>query len=279
MREHRQGNRVRGRVAVSPDGTSVYVVTATVQGTLAILNRDTVPICKPVDFLAVAHNETTPVALSCTDADGDASFLSVVSSPTHGTGVVIPGTGAILYTPTPGYSGVDSFTYKATNTGAGGIDSDTVPVGLFVLDGCAVCAPQARSGQDTKTSWSRLRCGGDPFTYSIVAGPTHGLLDPIAASTGFVDYTPATGFSGNDSFTYRATSVYGTSPTVPFSVSVLPTQQGADGIQGPTGANGAQGVPGTPGAVGLRVLGPGRLAGSRRRAVPRARRDRPLSSS
>jgi hypothetical protein len=56
-----------------------------------------------------------------------------------------------------------------------------------------------------------LRCGGPgPPALSILAGPSHGSLGPISPS-GAVTYTPAAGYSGPDSFTFRATNAGGSS--------------------------------------------------------------------
>src|SRR5262249_33629395 len=42
---------------------------------------------------------------------------------------------------------------------------------------------------------------GDPLTYAIVAAPTHGTLSGVAPA---VTYTPAAGYFGPDSFTFKA---------------------------------------------------------------------------
>jgi hypothetical protein len=59
------------------------------------------------------------------------------------------------------------------------------------------------------------------LTYAIVTAPAHGKLNGDVAS-GQVTYTPATGFSGQDSFTYDASSTNGTSSAVTVSVTVAP---------------------------------------------------------
>ena len=45
---------------------------------------------------------------------------------------------------------------------------------------------------------------GDPFTREIVVAPGHGSLGTLDQSSGRVTYTPANGFSGADSLTFRA---------------------------------------------------------------------------
>ncbi len=61
-----------------------------------------------------------------------------------------------------------------------------------------------------------------PLTFAIVGAPAHGRLSAVGA-TGQLTYTPTTGFSGTDSFTYGASSVDGASSvhTVAISVGAL----------------------------------------------------------
>ena len=60
-----------------------------------------------------------------------------------------------------------------------------------------------------------------PLTYAIVGAPAHGSLSAVAA-TGQVTYTPAAGFSGDDSFTYDTSSTNGTSNVASVSIAVSP---------------------------------------------------------
>ena len=89
--------------------------------------------------VAVADSYTTPkgVALNVsapgvlkndTDAEGDALSASPVAGPLHGT-LVLNANGSFLYTPTAGYVGFDSFTYRAND---GTSDSNTVTVSIKV---------------------------------------------------------------------------------------------------------------------------------------------------
>ena len=78
---------------------------------------------------SVTTDQDTPVAvtLSATDADDDPLTYAVAAQPSHGT---VSGTGANLtYTPSPGYSGPDAFTFTAND---GGLDSEPATVGIVV---------------------------------------------------------------------------------------------------------------------------------------------------
>jgi hypothetical protein len=62
-----------------------------------------------------------------------------------------------------------------------------------------------------------------------VAGPSHGTLGTIDPSTGQVVYTPNGGYSGPDSFTYKASSSNGMATAQTVSIQVTPvTPPGAD---------------------------------------------------
>jgi len=59
---------------------------------------------------------------------------------------------------------------------------------------------------------------GDPLTYAIVAGPTHGSLD--VCSTGSCIYTPDAGFVGTDTFTWTANDGVSDSNVATFTIIV-----------------------------------------------------------
>ena len=59
----------------------------------------------------------------------------------------------------------------------------------------------------------QLNCAdpaGVPVNYTLDAAPAHGMLSGFDASSGTVTYTPASGYSGPDSFSYHASSNNGT---------------------------------------------------------------------
>ena len=64
---------------------------------------------------------------------------------------------------------------------------------------------------------------GAPVSYGITSGPSHGTLGPIDQATGTTTYTPNAGYSGPDSFTYRAGSANGISNTATGTITITPT--------------------------------------------------------
>jgi hypothetical protein len=103
---------------------------------------------------------------------------------------------------------------------------------------------------------------GDPIvTYTISQAPAHGSLDVTTLNSGVVKYTPVVGYSGPDSFAFRATSTCGaascqSAPAV-VSLTVLEAQvgpPGPPGAQGPPGPQGPQGPAGQNGSIVERLF-------------------------
>ncbi len=103
-------------------------------GGLAVVGEITVamnhpPVASGGSVSTVTDNPVS-VALAATDADNDSLTYSVVVPPAHGT---LSGTGPNLtYAPGAGYSGADSFTFKAND---GQVDSVPATVSITVTPG------------------------------------------------------------------------------------------------------------------------------------------------
>ncbi len=177
------------------------------------------PVNDPPVSLAESYetDEDTPLAVleadgvlaNDTDADGDPLVAQLVSGPSHGQ-LVWAGDGSFVYTPDPDFFGDDSFTYRASD---GQAESQPVVVAITVHP---VNDPPVAAGdvyvvdQDTVLAVPAARgllandrdAEGEPLSVAIEAGPNYGTLE--LAADGSFRYTPAPGFVGTDSFTYRA---------------------------------------------------------------------------
>ncbi len=101
-------------LAVSPDGLRLFAVSALSDG-IAVLGPQLAPNCLPIRAATVA-NKARSVVLACSDPNGDKVGLTIVKQPRHGRlGGLARATGSVLYTPFPGYTGADTFTYRATD--------------------------------------------------------------------------------------------------------------------------------------------------------------------
>jgi hypothetical protein len=79
---------------------------------VTILPTNTAPLAESLVFTTSEESAVT-VNLTASDADGDALHYSVVTSPTHG---LLTGAGAAwIYTPNPGFTGREDFTFQASD--------------------------------------------------------------------------------------------------------------------------------------------------------------------
>ena len=172
------------------------------------------------------------IALGAIDNDtGDSLSAEIVTppQPDHGSlGQIDQNTGNVTYTPAAGFSGNDSFTFKVidshqaeSNVGTVSI-TVTPPVPISHTNTTPTPTtpsqpenhpPEAQNQQVTTEADKPVDIAlgaidndtGDSLSAEIVTPPQpdHGSLGQIDQNTGNVTYTPAAGFSGNDSFTFK----------------------------------------------------------------------------
>lgn len=157
---------------------------------------------------------------------GDSSPTVVhVGTAAHGN-VSIGANGTnLLYTPTPGYVGTDSFTYTIDD-GNGGIAQATVTVNVNDVNDPPTVADDSFTAVedsvdnifDVLANDSIAPDTGETLTLSNVGGANHG--GTVVIDNGMVRYTPAEDFFGNETFTYTVTDSRGGSDTAMVTVSV-----------------------------------------------------------
>ena len=182
------------------------------------------------DTYTVAHDRTLTVThggvlANDDDPDGHLLTASLVSSPQHGT-LAFTANGTFTYTPAAGYYGTDSFTYQDTD---GTLTSNIATVTINVAETAPVATDESyatRPGQALAIAAGGgvlngvTDAEGDPLTASLVSGPEHGTLTFNA--DGSFTYTPASGYTGTDSFTYQASDGLLSSNTSTVSIDVAP---------------------------------------------------------
>ncbi len=178
----------------------------------------------------VAFNTTIaqPSSVLANDTDpnpGTTLTASLISNPSDGK-LLLNSDGTFVYAPNPGFVGTDSFTYQASD---GHFSSNVATVTLTVAPPVA-SNDSYTAGENTPLTVAKPGVLGndtDPDTTALgavlVAGPAHGSL--TLNGDGSFTYTPASNFTGSDSFTYQDTDGTATSNTATVSIMVAQLSQ------------------------------------------------------
>jgi len=169
------------------------------------------------DVASVTMNTATSIAVLANDTDpeGQALTLTAVSTPAHGTASIVGGN--ISYTPTGGYVGVDSFVYTVSDTDG---HTATGMVTITVMAPTTLLAQNdsATTAKDVPVTIAILSNDtGNTVVVTSVGAAAHGTA--MIAGTAVL-YTPASGYTGADSFTYTITDASGATATATVSVTI-----------------------------------------------------------
>lgn len=185
------------------------------------------------------------------DPNGDSLSVSLASQPSGGTAQVT--TGGILYTPNPGFFGAESFTYVASDGVFQSAPATVTIIFSLVPRPPTAVDDQVVTGVDTPVLVDVLANDTDPdnvpedLEIASVTQPENGTA---AISGRQVEYTPASGFVGTDTFDYVVTDRVDGSDVGTVTVTVT-----ADNVP-PTAviAGGDRSVADTDSTPGERVL-------------------------
>lgn len=187
---------------------------------------------------AYSINENASLAVAApgvltNDASVNSTPLSasLVSTTQHGS-LTLNADGSFTYAPNSGYYGTDRFTYEDAE---GSLTSNTAIVTITInrVDQPPVAANDSYTAPGNGTLGvvapgvltNDSDPDGDALTAVLDAGPSYGTL--TLHPDGSFNYWPDAGYSGVDSFTYRAFDgqLYSNVVTVSLSVDQLPTAQ------------------------------------------------------
>ncbi len=173
--------------------------------------------------------ENTPiiinVAANDTDADNNLDLTSVVttSAPSNGT-TTDNGDGTITYTPAAGFLGVDSFDYEICDTtslcasAAVTVSVATGPQPPVANDDTATTTQDTPVVVDVIANDTDANNNINSASVTTVTAPTNGTTTDNGDGT--ITYTPATGYSGSDSFTYQVCDTDGQCDTATVTVDI-----------------------------------------------------------
>jgi hypothetical protein len=143
--------------------------------------------------------------------------ISQVTLPSQGGLVSIaPGSGSLIYTPLPGFLGVETFSYTASDNAGDGA-SDTATVTITVIErlpaaGSFTVTVDEASQDNVIDVLANVQANEEevPVLVDIGLQPSNGTVviddngTPSDPTDDFVRYTPNPGFIGTDTFTYIA---------------------------------------------------------------------------
>lgn len=208
-------------------GTGSFLYTAdNVGGTsgtaLVTLTVNPPPPTVGATFAIIPYNTATAINLATSIGPVGATVLSVTPSGAVGGTALATGPSTITFTPTPGLVGAASFNYSATN--AGGASAGTAAVSVTVS---APSAPKTTSSAIyiPANEASTIQLGSDITGLFSSAGLVTLPSKGVATLNGTtVTYTPNAGYTGADSFTFKATGIGGDSnvSSVFITISALP---------------------------------------------------------
>ncbi len=256
-----------GSITMNPDGTltiapgttaGTYSYTYEICETLNPSNCDTAVATVVVGASAiVASNDSantaqnTPVTVSVLGNDTldglptDPTKVTItqVSTPSNGS-VVINSDGTVTYTPNPGYSGTDTFTYQiCENLNPGNCATATVTITVLpnqieAIDDSGTTDPNTPVttpviGNDTSTGTVL-----DPTSVTVVTPPANGTT--TVNPDGSVTYTPNPNYSGMDTYQYQVCDTSTPTPvcdTATVTITVTPNRIDAVDDEGRTQAD------------------------------------------
>ena len=178
-----------------------------------------------------ALNVVAPGVLANDNSNGGGPMTAALISNVSSGVLALAPDGSFTYTPNPSFAGTDSFTYRAvTAVGVGNAATTTITVSPAVLPTTVDDAYSTVFGTTLNEAGPGVLAndnsnGGSAMIASLVSSVSNGVLT-LAADGGF-SYTPKAGFTGADTFTYRAVtnSGQGNVATVAITVGEATTVQ------------------------------------------------------
>jgi subtilisin-like proprotein convertase family protein len=221
------------------DPTGAVIVDGQGLGTITNDDSSALPPTAVDDAYSTPFNTPlnvgAPGVLGNDNSNGGGVMTAAVVTNVSNGALALAANGGFTYTPNTGFSGIDSFTYRATNSsGPGNIATVTIVVGsasppTAVNDAYSTPFQTALLVPTPGVLSNDNSNGGGAMTAQLVTNVTNGVLS--LDSTGGFLYTPNPGFVGADAFVYRAVTSAGQSGNATVSLTVNePTT-----VQPPTG--------------------------------------------
>ncbi|MCB1957399.1 MAG: retention module-containing protein, partial [Rhodocyclaceae bacterium] len=231
-----------GTATVNPDGTYSYTPDAGFEGedsftyvvtdadgdtsiatvTIRVGAADDVPVAVD-DSFQVSPDDTVTGNLAANDTpSADGGNVWAIDQLAGGGEVVVNPDGTFSYTPDEGFFGLDTFSYTITDAD-GDVSTAVVTIDVTVPEGAPLAVDDefelngaASVAGDLALNDELSPDGGD--TWSLSTPPANGTA--TVNFDGTFTYTPNTGFTGTDTFTYVVSDVDGDSSFATVTITV-----------------------------------------------------------
>ncbi|MGD9740982.1 MAG: cadherin-like domain-containing protein, partial [Bauldia sp.] len=236
-----------GTITVQPDGSIRYVpqtdfagidsftytigdgqgATAEASVTIMVTLPNRPPVARADRTTTVEGSAVTiDVLANDNDPDGNPISLGGMEMPGQGSLALTP-ENRFTYTPRPGFVGVDSFSYTIRDD-AGAAARAEVTVEVTARNAPPAAVPDSLASTGQAVAFDPLANDSDPdgdaLQLKSLTMPLRGRVE--VASDGQVTYTPPSGFTGTDGFTYQVgdgTAVSEAEVSVAVTAPAIPT--------------------------------------------------------
>ncbi len=171
--------------------------------------------------VSLTADKSLTITLTGSDKDSQKITFSINTETKHGSLRKMQDfetNGNIVYSPNPGFTGIDSFTFAAND---GELNSKPVVVQINVTENSPPVSDISAINTNEDTPVTILLKGNDPdddeLTYKIESEPTHGKLSGDVPN---LIYTPNENYHGQDSFSYSVHDGKNDSFTANVSITV-----------------------------------------------------------
>ena len=155
--------------------------------------------CPDTSLVTTPGTALTFTAPTCANAVGPVAYMEVTPP---GSGMATYGA-QFSFTPTPGFHGRDTYVYQGFDGGVAP-DNGTISVLVDTKPTCTSGTATVAANSSVQVPVTCADADGDMFTYELGA-PANGTV--ALQGTQYI-YTPKAGFTGTDSFTYRAKDTF-----------------------------------------------------------------------
>ena len=200
---------------VTVDFTAVDAKGASSTGTITINVRSVnlPPVRADGSPAVYVATEDIPMNgnLNVTDPNGDALVYTILSPVRNGTLSAIDANGNFTYTSASNFNGTDRFTFMATDPKGLRSSIYTAQISVTGVNDKPEAYDQYYYTNKNVAVSGITPVGydadGNGLTFSVATAPAHGTV--VQNANGTFTYTPATDYSGNDTFTYTANDGHG----------------------------------------------------------------------